>query len=329
MTDIPIPDQQPHQSEAGGLRAMLRRWLGFVVLGLALYAGLYVLAERQVRASGEANRFFLIAATPPTTFDTVILGASHAMPLGYGGMQEVLEEASGTSILNLAIEGAGPVPNAFVLDAFLRRHQLRHLVYVVDSFAFLADDWNEKRLDDADLFRRAPLDSSLIATFIKHPATWPRLLEYLSGFAKINALWRLGPDRTDAELTKFDRTWRPIPQIDSQRIGYLFSVAEGAEAEARYLGELQAMITRVQADGARVTLLKVPTPPRYRDLLPDEPGFDARITALADATGADFVDHSALLPGDEFYYDTDHMNRAGVEAYAKDGLVALLAGATQ
>lgn len=310
--------------EISSARGLLRNWGLFVAIGLLLYGALYALAETRVRASGETNRFFQIAMTPPQRFDHVILGASHAMPLSYGEMEAQIEQASGASIMNLSNEGAGPLVNAFVLDHFLRRHEAENVLYVVDSFAFNSPQWNEERIADSALFRRAPLDMGLIATFADHSWAWKALPEYLSGFAKINALYRLGPDQTDAELTKFDRTWRASERIDSQRIAYLYDVEDAEAMTERYLAEFQALIERVQATGASFTALKVPTPPRYRDRLPGEAAFDARLAAVIEEAGARLVDHSELLPGDENYYDTDHLNRTGVAAYAEAAFVELL-----
>jgi hypothetical protein len=306
------------------LRRMLRRWALFVGLGLLLYAGLALWAEARVRATGETNRFFQIWAAEPRTFDAVILGASHAMPLGYGGMEEEIEAATGRSLMNLSNEGAGVMVNALVLDRFLRSHEARHVVYVVDSFAFTADDWNEARVRDGSLLRRAPFDPLLVATLLDHPWAWGALPGYLSFVPKVNAALDLGPDRTEAELSRFDRTHRPSEQVDAQRIDYLFAPGEGEAALDRYLGELAALAERARAAGAAVTLLKMPTPPRYRDRLPFEPAFDARLAALARDTGARLVDHADRLPGDENYYDTDHLNRTGVTAYLGAGLLEVL-----
>lgn len=302
------------------LSLALRFTLGAVIL----YAGLYVWAEIRVRETGETNRFYQIWVHEPQTFDYVILGASHAMPLSYGGLEATAEAATDRTILNLSNEGAGPMVNGFVYDYFARKHAARNVIYVIDSFAFNAATWNEERIADRDLFVRAPFDPALLATFLDAPWAWSVFPDYATGFSKINGLYRLGVDRTDAELTRFDTTWRTNERIDAQRINYLYDVPNADAAMARYLAEFDALLARIEASGANVTLLKLPTPPRYRDRLPDEPAFDEQVNALLLGRGIDFVDHSKLLPGDENYYDTDHLNRTGVEAYLEAGLLELL-----
>ncbi|MEC7760652.1 MAG: hypothetical protein VX874_01915 [Pseudomonadota bacterium] len=298
--------------------------LRFTLGAVLMYACLYVWAEIRVRETGETNRFHQIWAHDPQTFDHVILGASHAMPLSYGGLEATAEAATDRTILNLSNEGAGPMVNGFVYDYFARKHAARHVIYVLDSFAFNAATWNEERIEDRDLFVRAPFDPALVATFMGAPWAWGVFPDYLTGFSKINGLYRLGVDRTDAELTRFDTAWRANERIDAQRIKYLYDVPDAEAATARYLAAFDALLGRIEATGATITVLKLPTPPRYRDNLPGEPAFDAQVNALLEGRGIAFVDHSTLLPGDENYYDTDHLNRTGVEAYLDDAFLDLL-----
>lgn len=306
-------------------RGALRRWPVFLLIGLALYAALYLWAESVVRSEGERNRFFMVASTPPTQFDTVILGASHAMPLGYKDFNAQLEAASGGKVMNLSIEGAGIMPNRLVLDYFFTRHETRQVVLFVDSFAFYSPQWNEDRLDDA-LFARAPFDPALLETLWRYPWAQHLALPYASGFTKINNEQRFDSDRSEAELTKFEKTYRPIPQIDRQRIAYLYPATLSDTEFQRYLGELDALADLALEHGARLLLVKPPTPPRYREALPDEPAFDAAITKFAEDHSLAYRDFSTLLPDDANYYDTDHMNPTGVTAFIATGFADLLRG---
>lgn len=301
----------------------LRLWPLFLVIGALIYGALYLWAEGLVHEHGDRNRFFAIATTPPTTVDTVILGASHAMPLGYADFNSRLETASGSSVMNLSIEGAGVLPNRLVLDYFFRRHQARQVVFFVDSFAFYSRQWNEDRLDSA-MLARAPFDVDLAATLASYPWAQGQLLPYLSGFTKINNEDRFAPDRSDAELNKFTKTYRPVPQIDRQRVAYLFPPEISQTALDRYLGELESLADLVEAHGATLLLVKPPTPPRYRDALPEEAAFDARLAEIIERRGLTYRDFSTVLEGDENYYDTDHLNSTGVEAFIQAGFADFL-----
>ncbi len=308
---------------AGIAAGFLARAALFIAIGLALYILLLILAERQVRATGERNPLFQITALAPDS-DVLVLGASHAMPLGFEGIGAALDEASGRTVTTLAIEGGGIVPAAFLLDTALRRTRPQTVVYVVDSFAFLSRQWNEDRLNDQELFARAPFDGDVLFAAVADAAARPVLPWYLSGFDKVNRLLWPAPDRSEAELTKFDRTYRENPRIDDQRVAYLFPDAP-AELTGRYLARLDAMIGAAQDAGAEVVLLLMPAPTRYRDRLP--PAHDAVMAGVAEIAaqrGVTIADHSGLLQADENYYDTDHLNRTGATAYVSGPLAELL-----
>ena len=308
---------------AGAERSVARRWTLFAVLALGLYAGLYAASESLVYRFGEKNRFFAIHAAPQD-YDLVILGASHAMPLDFADMNRRLQDATGLSILNLSMEGAGIVPNRIVFDYFSRRRRARTVLWVLDSFAFYSPKWNEERIDDARLFQRAPFDLELVRVLADHPAARPMLPGYASGFVKINNHDRFKRDISDAELTKFNRTWRAIPQIDRQRVQYLYPAAVDPATFQRYLAEFEKLIDAARERGANVVVVKPPTPPRYRDRLPKEAEFDAAIQRLLAAKGVAFEDLSKSLAEDRFYYDTDHLNRAGATALIEGALSELI-----
>ena len=60
--------------------------------------------------------------------------------------------------------------NRLLLDYFLVRHRTAAIVYVVDSFAFYSPEWNERRLEDARLFQRAPFDPALARLLLRSGA---------------------------------------------------------------------------------------------------------------------------------------------------------------
>ena len=108
----------------------------FIAIGLLIYAGLYFGAERLMYRNGHSNPLFKIATADAKAFDWVILGASHAMPLAFADFNDVMQAETGLRIINLASPGTGPLYNRFVLQAFLRDHTTKNLLYVADSFAF-------------------------------------------------------------------------------------------------------------------------------------------------------------------------------------------------
>ena len=138
---------------------------------------------------------------------------------------------------------------------------------------------------------------------------------YISGFLKINNQNRFAPDISDAEATKFTRTYRSIAQIDRQRVEYLYPrVIEPARFQ-QYLAEFEGLLRSAKEHGAKVVVVKPPTPARYRDKLPKEAEFDATIRPLLEANGVPFHDLSTALTEDRYFYDTDHL-----KSHRRDGL---------
>jgi hypothetical protein len=268
-------------------RAFLRVAALFVGIGVVLYLGLYAAAEWLVYQRADRNRFFMVRTAPSVEYDHVILGASHAAVFDFDDMNRRLEEATGARVLNLAVVGGGVAVNRLLLDYFLAAHRTKAVVYVVDSFAFYSPDWNERRLEDARLFQRAPFDPALVRVLVRDQASWRVTLDYASGFSKINNPDRFGADRP-AETARFDRRYRAVEQIDRQRIEYLYPVGmDGDEAHRylqRYMAEFEALVAGARNRGVRVVLVRPPLPPRTRALMPDESGFDAALTALAGCT---------------------------------------------
>jgi hypothetical protein len=144
------------------------------------------------------------------------------------------------------------------------------------------------------------------------------ILPYASGFFKINNQDRFAPDLTEAELTKFDRTYRPIPQIDRERIAYLYPEEIPQDLFARYMTALERMIDTVEAQGGTFTAIKPPIPPRYREALPNEEAFDDVVADLVERRGIAYHDFSRALPDDANYYDTDHLNQTGVPNFIEE-----------
>jgi hypothetical protein len=62
-----------------------------------------------------------------------------------------------------------------------------------------------------------------------------------------------------------------------------------------------------------------------RRRLPDEAAFDAALKEVLARHPPRFVDFSDTMPDPRAYFDTDHLKRAGLSAFAQRSLVPLLA----
>jgi hypothetical protein len=309
-------------------RGLARRAAAFAGVGVVLYALLFAAAEQLVLATGHGNAFFRIATLQAPAVDWVVLGTSHAMPLDFGDTGRQLQRRTGLQFVNLATTGAGPLYNRFALEQFLREHRTRNVLFVVDSFAFYSRAWNEDRFEDAKLLARTPFDrdtAGALWRYVRTEGVSPRAwLDYVTGFSKINNRDRFKPDAWEGE-SQFDRTWRPSTSAVDKRMKYLYPDGTSADALARYVGELSKLIAVATQSGAQVVAVKMPTPPQYHTRLPEEAAFDAGLSAALARAGVPYRDFSRALPQPQFYFDSDHLNRAGVSEFVARQLLPLLA----
>ncbi len=311
--------------EGNSLRHYLRNGLLFVFVGLLIYLAVYVAADQLVYQYAKRNRFFSVKTAPVTPFDVVILGASHAAVFDYKDMNAQLEQRTGLKIINLSEVGSGVAINRLLLDYFLVQHTTRQVVYVADSFAFNSADWNENRLQDVRLFDRAPFDPTLVRMLWQNPAGQSIALNYTLGFSKINNSDRFKPDVTDDEALRFEKTvYRPVPQIDKQRIDYLYPKPVDPTVFQHYLGEFEDMLRTLRSRNIRVVVIKPPVPTRLYNMLPNEAQFDAALKPVLEQNSVEFHDWSLVNNDDKYFFNPDHLNRAGVlafyDGYLKDVL---------
>jgi hypothetical protein len=311
------------------MRPLLRLALAFIAIGLALYAALYGGAEALLWQHGRSNPLFKIAQLREPSVDWVVLGASHAMPLDFDDVNATLiERPSGQRVVQLAGPGTGPLYNRFVLEAFLHEHRARHLLYVVDAFAFYSRSWNEERFADAKLLRRTPWRAATAATLARYvreegvdPKAW---LDYASGFSKINNRERCQTDVWEGEA-QFERAARFSASAAKKRIAYLYPDGTADAALQRHLAAFDRLLALARAHGLTVTIVAMPLPRGFRDLLPDESAFRTALAAVAARHQAPIADFSTTIDDAALYFDTDHLNRSGLARFIEASLLPLMA----
>ena len=316
-------NDQPQPSDFRRSRILL-----FLGVGALLYVIAFLVAERLAYVTGHTNPIFKIDTTSEQDFDWVILGASHAMPLDFDDFNQQMQQETGLKIINLAGPGTGPLYSKFVLEHFLRRHATRNVLYATDSFAFNSSQWNEERLADPKLLARTPYSVPLainLGRYAEQGRSDPRaLLNYATGFSKINNSDRLKPDIWEGEA-QFDRVFKPSAVADRKRVDYLYpSMSDDAVTTAKYLGDFAALRKIVQDHGARMAIIKMPLPAPFYKLLPREVDFDQVMEDVSKAESLIFRDFSQSMIDPRFYSDTDHLNRTGVTKFISEYLKPLL-----
>lgn len=311
------------------MNALVRPALWFIAIGMMLYGALYAGSEALLWQHGRSNPLFKLAQLREPQVDWVVLGASHAMPLDFGDFNATaIERPSGRRVVQLAGPGTGPLYNRFVLDTFVRQHRARHLLYVVDAFAFYSRSWNEDRFSDAKLLCRTPWSAATAATLARYvrdegidPKAW---LDYASGFSKINNRERFQTDAWEGEA-QFERAARFSASAAKKRIAYLYPDGTADAALQRYLGAFDRLLATARAHGMTVTIVAMPLPRGFRGLLPDEAAFRAALAGVAARHQAEVADFSATLDDQALYFDTDHLNRSGLSRFVEASLLPLIA----
>lgn len=299
----------------------------FLLVGSALYAGLFVWSDRLLRSEAAQNPFLAIASAP-SGVDWLILGASHAFPLGLADMPEVIESRTGQSTQVLAVTGGGPFLLRLMAERWFTDHECRALVILLDDFGFADRRWNEDRLDDDDLLPKIPADvltSRVLFDAISRGLPWQTWLAQVTGFARINDRRRFAPPSWNAE-GRFDSSPRPTSEAIRSRVAFLHPQAADGGSVRAALHDLEAVILLARSKEAQVILLRPPLPKAFRAALPDVPGLASGLTLLSQRLDVPIIDQSTLIPDPQFYFDTDHLNRRGVMLWLDLGLGALLAG---
>ena len=297
--------------------------LRFLIVAALLYVGVYVVCEQLTYASALRNRFFLVKTAQYKQYDYVILGSSHAAVFGYQDMNARLEALTHSHVINLSMLGAGVEVNRLLVDYFLVGHHSRSLVYFVDSFVFYSPQWNEERLQDTQLFERAPFDPWLVGALLGDPSTRLTGLSYTVGFPKINNPDRFKPDVTEDEALRFNRTYLPSPQLDKQRLDYLYPDRTGSLAD-HYLDRFSALLGDLEARGVRVILVKPPLREQWYRMLPNESLFDQQLASIVAIHHLEFHDFSLVNNDQSFFFNPDHLNRSGVLSFFENYLGPVL-----
>ncbi len=306
----------------------VRAFAAFLAVFLVLYVSALTIAERRVRQEQPESAFQRLEAYDGSSVDWLVIGASHALPLEFGDIPERLLAETRQSMLILAEVGAGPAYMSLVLDRALQGLDVAQVLYIADSFAFASRDWNEERISDRKLLARIPLDIATVRLLaqraVKGDVPMAALADYVSGFSKLNPVERF-PVEGWRGAADFDNSYRPSRHAVAARIAFLYpDGAPDADIVAGYLGTLGEMLDRATAAGATVTVLKPPVPDGFARALPEESEFDAVLRSLLEERNVPFLDFSGLVAETEYYFDTDHLNRRGVEILYERALEGLL-----
>jgi hypothetical protein len=148
-------------------------------------------------------------------------------------------------------------------------------------------------------------------------------LNYVSGFSKINDPDRFKPDTSDDELTRFGRAYRPSAR-DIRRVQYLYPGKQDAGSFDKYLSVFGELIKELKRRGIGLIVIKPPLPARFYDLIPSEAEFDRGIGNFLARQQVPFYNFGLLDNEEQYFFDSDHLNRSGVINFFDRHLIQVL-----
>ena len=182
-----------------------------------------------------------------------------------------------------------------------------------------------ERGSDADsrLFERAPFDPALAGVLARHPATRMVALDYLSGFSKINNPNRFAADVFADEAGRFERMYRPVGQIDRQRHRVSLSRVDRPRRLSTLPRRVRGFGRVRDRAGHPLRGRAAANPERIRSKLPGEAEFDATLRRAMDRRQVEYHDFSMVNNEERLFYDSDHLNKAGVLSFFEHHFAAL------
>ncbi|HET9651265.1 MAG TPA: hypothetical protein VFP36_03705, partial [Usitatibacter sp.] len=152
------------------------------------------------------------------------------------------------------------------------------------------------------------------------------LLDYASGFSKVNDRTRFARDAWEGEA-QFERVYRTSSSAIAKRIEYLYPDGLTPAFRERYLRELARLLDFARSQGMEAAVVKMPLPDAFRRKLPDEDVFDEALAAVLAPRGIELRDFSGAIGEPKFYFDSDHLNRGGLALFLERDLAPVLSGA--
>lgn len=285
-------------------------WRAALLLSLNALAGLIALAclgrghalnPWETDAKLEGFRF-------DQPHDLIILGTSRAYTLSrYEANHKALEKGLNAKVLNLAMPAAGGVKPAwtYLRHALDRGVRPKAVLIALDPFVFFSEACNEQH----KFVYYEPFELAFFCALVSDAYPWRRIVTHVRH--KFTLEWIL---RKPSPLPRFDAALGSLPDEEhiARRMDSLYLEGLSSETIAHYGRYLGKILERCQREGIIAHAMLMPT------LLGEEPGaaaFDELLIRLGEDyafTQSNLVD---AMPSPEFFYDSDHMNAAGVEHF--------------
>jgi len=288
---------------------------GVCLLLLNVLAGVAAIAwagQRYGRYAPWETESALLTLPKNETVGVVLAGSSRAWVMSrYPDHHTILEETWGTSVVNMGMNAAGPLPIYLMLQAFYDRgNSADVLLYLVEPFGFFGAPFNEEHV----LVRTEPFDARLLAHMLTSGVPLRRILVY--GTSKFRWDWFAGPPKAQPwrrkALTAADA--KDTQKIQN-RLDAIYPEGTTRQAFNRNQRYFLDTIALAQAHGTRVVCVGSPS------LLGAEPGSTELVDLLETCQqhmGIIYRDLSAAIQDPACYAHLDHLNADGIRVFATE-----------
>jgi len=292
-----------------GLLRLVWRCALFAVLNAALAVVVLKAHESTLHYTRWETDSNLLIMPESEHRDVVILGTSHAYVCArFQEHQAATERELGRTVFNMAIaQGGGIKPARFYLETYFEQgNTAGHVLYLLDPFVFFTAGSNEKHR----FVYMEPFRFHFLAKMIRNGYNYQQIVTYIR--SKFRSQWLFQkPDL----LIHHVRGYPPelvTPERIEKRMGTLYPDGLQDEVFERYQQEFLKIVALCKSRGAQMNVAVPPT------LLGPETGHAAMMAWLealrvrGDITLDDF---STAITDPQRYYNLDHLNLSGIEAF--------------
>lgn len=314
------------------MAAFLKRLTLFGLIFLAFYIGVMFLLTNTCetpRIAGKVCTNILISPAPPAgntlrrfreidkfgALDMMFVGSSHC----YRTFDPRRLTACGLESFNLGSTATSPVNTYYMLGPYLERHRPRLLVLEIYPEVL--------RLDGVESFVDylwyRPINWSLVKTVwaVNTIRAWNAFLSRVMNFTEPG----FASIKIDTVRAGGEYHGRGFMQRESGYRNDQPFVPAGKPVNPKQLKFLRKTIEMARQAGTTVVLATQPVPRRTLALIEDHDEITNQVHDLAAEMGVSYRDFNQHreLGDDQYYYDSNHLNRRGVQLFMTEFLAWL------
>jgi hypothetical protein len=291
------------------VRKLLLKSSLFLALNAALaVAVLHLHASTLTTTPWETDSVLMAMPTSSHT-DLVFLGTSRAYLLSrFQKHHEMVEKTLGRNVFNMALpQGGGITPARFCLETYWEQENTtERVIYFLDPFVLYSPGANENH----KFVYFEPFRISFLAKLVRNHYPYRRIITYVR--SKFSAAWLFQKPRPlvhhIAPLSESEYTKERI----ALRLDSLYPDGLPADVFATYTAEFERIVALCEHHNTPLTVIVPPT------LLGPEPGHDAMmewLRGLEEKQGIAVRNWVNVMPDRTKFYNLDHMNLGGIEAF--------------